>query len=134
MRRSISAIALMVILSTQGNGVAMGNDSFSDDVQSVLAVEDEYVAAELNRDEETLRRIVDDRFVFNSNSGTVSGKAELIQSIMNWNMTGQTISTYTEFAGMPLCIASSITVRHALLSPRSNGSRYRARKFCLIIL
>ena len=63
--------------------------------QRVLAVEDEYVAAEISRDEATLRRILDDRFVFNSNRGTTSGKAELIESVLSWRMTGQTITERT---------------------------------------
>jgi ketosteroid isomerase-like protein len=63
--------------------------------QRVLAVEDEYVAAEVNRDETTLRRILDDRFVLNLNRGTTSGKAELIESVLGWNMTGQKITERT---------------------------------------
>lgn len=63
--------------------------------QQVLAVEDEYVAAEIGRDEATLHRVLDDRFVFNANNGTTSGKAELIEGILSWNMTGQTITERT---------------------------------------
>lgn len=58
----------------------------------VLETEDEYVAAEINRDEAALRRLVDDRFVFNAGDGTTSGKEELIQTVLAMNMTGQTIS------------------------------------------
>ena len=65
------------------------------DEQRVLAVEDEYVVAEISRDEATLRRILDDGFVFNSNSGTTSGKDELIESVLGWKLTGQTISERT---------------------------------------
>jgi ketosteroid isomerase-like protein len=61
----------------------------------VLAVEDEYVAAEVNRDEATLHRILDDRFVLNSNHGTTAGKAELIEGVLSWNMTGQEITERT---------------------------------------
>jgi hypothetical protein len=39
------------------------------------AAEDEDVVAEVSRDEVALRRMVDDRFDFNSNNGTTSGKA-----------------------------------------------------------
>jgi hypothetical protein len=42
--------------------------------QRVLAVEDEYIAAEVSRDEAALRRLVDDRFAFNSSKGTITGK------------------------------------------------------------
>jgi ketosteroid isomerase-like protein len=63
--------------------------------QRVLAAEDEYVAAEVNRDEATLRRLVDDRFVLNSNNGSTSGKEELIRSILRMTLVGQTIRERT---------------------------------------
>ncbi len=44
----------------------------------VLATEDEYVAAEVSRDEAALRRLVDDRFQYNTGRGTTTGKEELI--------------------------------------------------------
>lgn len=59
--------------------------------QRVFAAEDEYVAAEISRDEAALRRIVDDRFVFNRSDGTTTGKEVLIQSVLRMEMTGQTI-------------------------------------------
>jgi thiosulfate sulfurtransferase len=48
--------------------------------QQVLAAEDEYVAAEVSRDEATLGRLVDARFVLNSSNGSTSGKEELIHA------------------------------------------------------
>ena len=63
--------------------------------QRVLAVEDEYIAADLNRDEAALRRLVDDRFVVNSSNGSTSGKDALIRSVLGMNMTGQTITERT---------------------------------------
>jgi ketosteroid isomerase-like protein len=57
----------------------------------VLAAEDAYVAAEVARDEAALRRLVDDRFAFNSSKGTLTGKEEFIQSILKLAMVGQTI-------------------------------------------
>jgi ketosteroid isomerase-like protein len=59
--------------------------------QRVIATEDEYVAAEVSRDEATLRRLIDDKFVFNSSQGTTSGKEELIQSVLKMAMVGQTV-------------------------------------------
>ncbi len=56
----------------------------------VLSVEDEYIAAEVSRDEHALRRLIDYRFVQNSPNGTVSGKEELIEAILKLRMTGQT--------------------------------------------
>lgn len=63
--------------------------------QQVLEVEDEYIAAEVRRDETTLRRLVDDNFVFNLSSGDTSGKEELIASILQMNMVGQTVRERT---------------------------------------
>ncbi len=62
------------------------------EAQRVLDAEDAYVAAELSRDETALRRIVDDRFVFNSSSGETTGKEELIQGLLRMAMTGQDIT------------------------------------------
>ncbi|UCC15798.1 MAG: nuclear transport factor 2 family protein [Gammaproteobacteria bacterium] len=46
----------------------------------------------MTRDEATLRRVIDDQFILNSNSGLTSGKEALIEGVLGWNMTGQTIS------------------------------------------
>ncbi len=59
--------------------------------QQVLEAEDEYVAAEVNRDEAALWRLIDDRFVFNTSKGTTTGKEALIKSILGMNMVGQTV-------------------------------------------
>lgn len=61
--------------------------------QRVLATEDEYVAAEVSRDEAALRRLVDDRFQYNTGRGTTTGKEELIGSLLKMNMVGQTVSS-----------------------------------------
>ena len=63
----------------------------STEEQRVFAAEDEYVAGEISPDEAALRRIVDDRFVFNRIDGTTTGKEALIQSVHTMEMTGQTI-------------------------------------------
>ena len=59
--------------------------------QRVLSVEDEYVTAEATRDEQALRRLVDEKFVQNSPNGTTSGKEELIRAVLNLRMLGQTV-------------------------------------------
>ncbi len=80
----------------------------------VLAVEDEYVAAEIRRDEAALRRIVDDRFVMNSNDGTTSGKEALIRSLLAMNMTGQTIAERTvTIDGNTALVFGTAEIRHA---------------------
>ncbi len=59
--------------------------------QRVLAAEDEYVAAEVSRDEAALRRLVDDRFQYNTGDGKTTGKEELIAKLLKMNMVGQSI-------------------------------------------
>lgn len=61
------------------------------DEAHVLAAEDAYVAAEVARDEATLRRVVDDAFTYNASDGTTSGKDALIQNVLQMQMVGQTI-------------------------------------------
>lgn len=87
----IGLILCLAAADESGAEVAT-EDSHASEEQRVLAVEDAYVAAELSRDEDALRRIVDDRFVFNSSSGTTSGKEELIESLLQMNMTGQELT------------------------------------------
>jgi hypothetical protein len=57
----------------------------------VLATEDEYVAAEVSRNEVALRRLVDDRFQFNTSRGTTTEKEEFIQGVLKMSMVDQTI-------------------------------------------
>jgi len=61
----------------------------------VLATEDEYVAAEISRNESELRRLVDDKFQYNTSHGTTTGKEELIQSLLKMTMVGQTVKERT---------------------------------------
>ncbi len=61
----------------------------------VLAAEDAYVAAEVERDEAALRRLIDDAFVYNASTGTTSGKEALIQNLLTMNMSGQTVRERT---------------------------------------
>ncbi len=75
-------------LSAQARPIA-----FSAEEQQVLDTEDEYVIAEVNRDEAALRRILDDQFVWNRSKGSTTGKEAYIQAIMSesFSMVGQTI-------------------------------------------
>ena len=77
--------------STSYAQVMTTNVSQQTEEQSVLAAEDEYIAAEVTRDEAALRQLVDDRFAFVSSKGTITGKEELIQSILKMAMVGQKI-------------------------------------------
>lgn len=74
---------------------ALPDSNMSAEEAAVIRTEDDWIQAEINNDEVVLRRVIDDRFVFNSNDGTTSGKEDLIRSALNWNMTGQTITERT---------------------------------------
>ena len=60
--------------------------------QDVLATEDRYVTAEVDRDEAELRRIVHEQFTMNRSDGTTADKDALIEGLLAMNMTGQTVS------------------------------------------
>jgi ketosteroid isomerase-like protein len=87
-----SAIAAMLAFPVEGASTAVSGASPATEEQRVLAVEDEWIGAEINRDEITLRRVIDDRFVLNSNSGKTSDKLTLIKYILGWNLVAQTIT------------------------------------------
>jgi len=91
----LAAVFGLVLLSACKTTHSITTDIDESVAQHVLSVEDEYVAAEVHRDEPTLRRILDDRFVYNDNDGTTSGKSELIRTVMGMSMTGQTLSERT---------------------------------------
>ena len=93
MRTLLIAITLLLAFSLPtASALAQAKGSeFSAEEQQVLAVEDEYVVAEVNRDEATLRRLLDDRFVWNRSNGTTTGKEAYVQNIMkdSFSLVGQ---------------------------------------------
>ncbi|MBK7902715.1 MAG: nuclear transport factor 2 family protein [Proteobacteria bacterium] len=78
--------------ATAQERMAPVNPQIDSEEARVLAIEDEYVAAEVARDEPTLRRIVDESFRFNSDRGITTGKEELIQGVLKMSMVGQTVT------------------------------------------
>ena len=98
MRSVLLAVSMVYALLVPLTGMSESNPPASSSQREewrVFAAEDEYVAAEVSRDEAALRRIVDDRFVFNSSNGTTSGKDELIAEVLKMGMIGQTIRERT---------------------------------------
>jgi ketosteroid isomerase-like protein len=65
------------------------------DEQQVLAVEQEWVDAEIARDEAVLRRVIDERFALNSSDGKTADKATTIAGVLAWNLVSQTITERT---------------------------------------
>jgi ketosteroid isomerase-like protein/quercetin dioxygenase-like cupin family protein len=63
--------------------------------EAVIALEDEWAAAEASRDEATLRRVLHDQFTYNSSNGETSGKEAMIANVLSSSITGQTITERT---------------------------------------
>ena len=94
MHRTLLAVSMVCAFLAPLSGFSQSYTPASNsqvDAQRVFATEDAYVAAEVSRDEAALRRMVDDRFVFNSSNGTTTGKEDLIAEVLKMDMIGQTI-------------------------------------------
>lgn len=91
----LAIVACLLALPADGATVAMETEQVEGEGRRVLAAEDEWISAEISRDEAVLRRVIDDRFVFNSSNGRTSGKDDLIKNVLGWKMTGQTVSERT---------------------------------------
>lgn len=87
---AIIVIATLTLTASFGQPMSDTNAVHPEQAR-IFAVEDEYVAAEVARDETALRRLVDDKFRFNTSRGTTTGKEELIGGVLKMNMVGQTI-------------------------------------------
>jgi hypothetical protein len=87
--RFVTAVVPLTLAALMGctTGVS-GTRANTEDVQ---AAEDEYVLAEVTRDEAALRRLVDDRFVRILGNGSTYGKEELLQSVLKLRMSRQTL-------------------------------------------
>ena len=94
MRLWLTTAALFSAITTLVGCVSAPQDAASSnqgEVERVLAAEDEYVAAEVTRDEPTLRRLVDARFVRVLSNGSTYGKEELIQGVLRLRMSKQSL-------------------------------------------
>jgi len=94
MRHWLAAVAIFAAITALTACASPPRSAESGDqgeVQRVLAAEDEYVAAEVARDEPALRRLVDARFVRVRSDGATSGKEELIQGVLRLRMAKQSL-------------------------------------------
>jgi hypothetical protein len=87
----VALFATISVLVACASGPQSPESVNQDEVRHVLAAEDEYVVAEVARDEPTLRRLVDARFVRVLGNGTTYGKEELIQGILKLRMSKQSL-------------------------------------------
>jgi len=81
-----------MLVPRQGHAQEVADSSLTEVERQVLAVEDEYVPAEVNRDEPELRRLLDDRFGYNRGDGKVLDKEGYIASVMKLSMVDQVLS------------------------------------------
>jgi len=81
----------IALFALHGSPVLSDEEATMTAEEALLATEDAYVAAEVSRDEDALRRLLDDRFQFNTAKGRTTGKEHLISSVMQMNMVAQTL-------------------------------------------
>jgi hypothetical protein len=103
---------LFIAVSLIAAAVAYSEDVAQTPEQKVLAVDNEYIAAELSRDVGALRRLVDDRFVYNSSSGKTTDKEELINTVLKMSMVGQNISERTVLIEGDIALVFGTTELH----------------------
>ena len=89
--RSRFVTAVVSLTFAAITGCATGLSSNRATTEDVQAAEDEYVFAEVTRDEAALRRLVDDRFVRVLGNGSTYGKEEFVQSVLKLRMSRQTL-------------------------------------------
>jgi hypothetical protein len=98
--------------------------------QLVLAAEDAYAAAEVNRNEADLPRLVDEQFVYNGANGATFGKEELIRSVLRMNMTGQTISERSVILQGEIAVIFGTTELHFQDPHHQAGPRAFGTRLC----
>lgn len=90
----ITATLLLAFTMLPSSALAQAKvEGVSAEEKQVLAIEDEYVVAEVSRDEAALRRILDDGFIWNRSNGSTTGKEAYVQDIMSdsFSLVGQAI-------------------------------------------
>lgn len=86
-----AAVGLLLVLA----GCAAPRSHTAIDEHQVAAVDDACVVAEVAYDEAAMRRMIDERFVFNEADGTTVDKEGFVQRVLKLPMVGQTIRDRT---------------------------------------
>ena len=97
------------------------------DRQQVIAAQQEWIDAEVNHDEAVLNRVLDERFVLNSSSGGPVGKAEVIESVLNWPLVSQTLSDQTVLIDSNTAIVMGIA--HFTVAVDGNENKTSAARY-----
>ena len=91
-RAVVCAVIVAAGAFVRAHAQADGSTAALTDEQQVIAVESQWVAAEVHRDAAVLDRVLDDRFILNSSSGELRDKATVIADVLRWTMVAQTIT------------------------------------------
>jgi len=92
----ICAIFVVTLISSTAiSGSSTPDNAPLTDEQQVIAVQQDWIDAEVNHDKAVLERVLDERFVIHTSSGTPASKAEIIESVLQWNLLAQTLSHQT---------------------------------------
>lgn len=87
-------VAITSVLGVRAQAVAPATPAPTDE-QQVVAIESEWVQAEIHRDAAVLERVLDDRFLINSSKGGFTDKATAIADVLGWNLVSETITDRT---------------------------------------
>jgi len=92
-KTKICALLAAIILSSNAvSDTGVSDTTSMTDEQQVIAVQQDWIDAEVNHDKAVLERVLDERFVIHTSSGTSDSKAEIIESVLQWNLVAQTLS------------------------------------------
>jgi len=84
-----------LISSTAISDSSTPDNALLTDEQQVIAVQQNWIDAEVNHDKAVLERVLDERFVIHTSSDASGSKAEIIESVLQWNLVAQTLSHQT---------------------------------------
>jgi uncharacterized protein (TIGR02246 family) len=95
--------------------------------QQVLAVQQEWIDAEVAHDEAVLNRVLDERFILISSSGKPVDKERIIESVLNWKLVSQTITGQTVLVDGDTAIVMGIA--HFTVAVEGKGNEVSASRY-----
>ena len=93
--RICTLIAAVTLASCDGSAMYERDTTGLTEEQKVLLVEQDWINAEVRHDEAELNRVIDEQFIVNSGNSKPATKADVIASVLNWNMVAQTLTNQT---------------------------------------
>jgi len=93
--KTCTLIAVITLASCDRSAMYERDTTGLTEEQKVLLVEQDWINAEVRHDEAELNRVIDDQFIVNSGSSKPATKADVIASVLQWNMIAQTLTNQT---------------------------------------